>query len=152
MNMHGCVLSRFSRVWLFVTHGLQHARLSCPSWSPGPCSNLFPLNSCSLSQLCHPAISSSVVPFSTCLQSFPVSGSFSVSQFLASGSQINGASPSVLPMNIQDWFPLRLTGWISLQSKGLSSLLQTTVKRSVLQYSAFFMVQLSYCPWLLEKW
>ena len=100
-----------------------------------------------LSLWCHPTISSSVVPFS-CLQFSPVSGSFSVSQFFASGGQSIGvsASVSVLPMNVQDWFPLGWTGWISLQSKGLSkSLLQHHhSKASVLQCSTFFMVQLSH--------
>ena len=98
-------------------HGLQHTRLSCPSPTPKARSN-----SCPLSQWCHPAISSSVVPFSSCLQSFPASGSFPRSQFFTSGGQSIGvaASASVLPMNIQDWFPLGLTELISLQSKGLS--------------------------------
>ena len=97
-------------------HGLQHASLPCPSLSPKLCSD-----SCPLSQWCHPTISSSVIPFS-CPQSFPTSGSFSMSQFFASGGQGMRASAlaSVLPMNIQDWFPLGWTGWISLQSKGLS--------------------------------
>ena len=95
-------------------HGLQHARLPCPSPTPRACSN-----SCLLSRWCHPTISSSVIPFSSCLQSFPVSGSFPVSQFFASGGQSIGipASASVLPMTIQDWFPLGWTSWISLQSK-----------------------------------
>ena len=98
-------------------HELQHARLPCPSPTPGACSN-----SCPLSRWCHSTISSSVIPFSFCLQSFPVSGSFPMSQFFTSGGQSIGvsASTSVLPMNIQDWFPLGWTGWISLQSKGLS--------------------------------
>ena len=92
-------------------HGLQHARLPCPSPTPGAYSN-----SCSLSRWCHPTISFSVVPFSFCLQSFPASGSFPVSQFFTSGGQSIGisASASVLPMNIQGWFPLGWTGWISL--------------------------------------
>ena len=96
-------------------HGLQHARTPCPS-TPRAFSN-----SCPLSRWCHPTISSSVVPFSSRLQSFPESGSFPMSQFFASGGQSIGvsASASVLPMNIQDWFPLGWTGWISLQSKGL---------------------------------
>ena len=99
-------------------HGLQHARLSCPSPTPRTCSN-----SCPLSQWCHPAISSSVIPFSSCLQSFSASGSFPMSQFFASGGQSIGASASgsVLPMNVQDWFPLGLTGLIYLLSKGLST-------------------------------
>ena len=108
----------YNSLW---SHGLQHARLSCPSPTPRACSN-----SCPSSQWCHLSISSSVVPFSSCLQSFPASVSFPVSQFLASGSQNVGVSTSalVLPMNIQEWFPLGLTSSISLQSKGLSSLLQ----------------------------
>ena len=98
-------------------HRLQHARLPCPSPTPRACSNSGPL-----SQWCHPTISSPVFPFSYCLQSFPASGSFAVSQFFASGSQIIGASASasVFPKDIQDWLPSGLTGWISLQSKGLS--------------------------------
>ena len=103
-------------------HGLQHARLPCPSLSPGACSNSWPL-----SQWCHPAISSSVDP-SSCPQSFPASGSFLMSQFFASGGQSirASASASVLPMNIQDWFPLGLTGLISLLSKGLSRVFSST--------------------------
>ena len=86
-----------------------------------------------------------VIPFSFCLQSFPASGSFPMSQFFASGGQSIGASASVLPMNIQDWSPLGWTDWISLQSKGLSSLLQHhSSKASILRCSAFFMFQLSY--------
>ena len=96
-------------------HGLQHARPHCPSPSPG----VYP-NSCSLSWWCHPTVSSSVIPFSSHLQTFPASGSFLRSQFFASGGQSIrvSASASVLPMNIQDWSPLGWTGWISLQSKG----------------------------------
>ena len=95
-------------------HGLQHARLPCPSPAPGVYSN-----SCPSSQWCHPTISSSVVPFFSHLQSFPASGSFPMRQFFASGGQSIGVSgsASVLPINIQDWFPLGWTGWISLQSK-----------------------------------
>ena len=102
-------------------HGLQPTRPPCPSPTPGIYSN-----SCPLSWWCHPTISSSVVPFSSCLQSFPASGSFQMSQFFTSdGQSIRvSASTSVLPMNIQDWFPLGWTGWIFLQSKGLKSLLQ----------------------------
>ena len=104
-------------------HGLQHIRLSCPSPSPGACSNSRPL-----SQWCYPTISSSVVHFSSCLQSFPSSQSFPVSQLFTSGGQSIGASASasVFPMKIQDWFPLGLTGLISLQSKELSSLFSST--------------------------
>ena len=95
-------------------HGLQHARPLCPSPTPGVYSNL-----CPLSQWCHPTISSSFIPFSSHLLSFPAPGSFPVSQFFASGGQSIGvsASASVFPMNIQDWFPLGRTGWISLQSR-----------------------------------
>ena len=97
--------------------GLQHSRLPCPETSTGACSN-----SCPLSWWCHPPISSSVIPFSSCLQSCPALGSFPMSQFFASGGQsiAASASTSVLPMNIQDWFPLGLTGLISLESKGVS--------------------------------
>ena len=121
-------------------HGLQHARLPCPSPTPGPCSNSHPS-----SQWCHPNISSSVIPFS-CLQSFPASEFFLMSQFFTSGGQSIGvsASASVLPMNIQDWPPLGWAGWISLQSKGLSRVFNTSSKSSFLQCSAFFIVQLSH--------
>ena len=120
------------------SHGLQHTRPPCPSPTPRVYSN-----SCPSHRWCHPTISSSVIPFSSCLQSFPASGSFQMSQFFASGGQRIGASASVLATNIQDWFALELTDWISLQSKGLSSLLQHhSSKASVLQHSAFFMVQL----------
>ena len=123
-------------------NGLLLARLPCPSSSPRACSN-----SCPLSRCCHPNISSSIVPFSSCLQSFPASASFPLSQFFASGGQSIEASAlvSVLSMNIQDWFPLELTGLVSLQSKGLSNLLQhLSSKVSILWCSAFFMVQLSH--------
>ena len=101
-------------------HELQHARLPCPSPTPRACSD-----SCLLSWWSHPIISSSVITFSSCLQSFPASGSFPMNQFFESGGQSTGASasPSVLPTNIQDWFPSGLSGLISLQSKKLSSLL-----------------------------
>ena len=116
--------------------GLQHARPPCPSPTPGVYSN-----SCPLSWWCHPTISSSVVPFSSCLQSFPASGSFQMSQFFASdGQNIRiSASASVLPMNILDWFPLGWTGWISLQSKGLSRVFSNTM----VQKLQFFSAQLS---------
>ena len=96
-----------SRVWLWP-RGLQHTRPPCPSPTPGVHSNSWPL-----SWWCHPTISSSVVPFSSCLQYFPASGSFPMSQFFTSGGQSIGVSASVLvvPMNIQDWFPLGWTGW-----------------------------------------
>ena len=102
------------------SHGLQYARFPCPSPTPGIYSN-----SCPLSWWCHPMISSSVVHFSSCLQSFPASGSFLINQLFATGSQSIGPSASVLPMNIQDWFPLGWTGLI-LQSKGLSRVFSNT--------------------------
>ena len=117
-------------------HGLQHTRLPCPSPAPGAYSN-----SCPSSQQCHPTISSSVVPLSSCLQSFPASGSFLMSQFFTSGGQSIGASASasILPMSIQDLFPLGWTGFISLQSKGLSRVRSnTTVPKH-----QFFSTQLS---------
>ena len=131
-------------------HGLQHTRPLCPSPTPGAYSN-----SCPLSRWCHPTISSSVVPFSSCLQSFPASGSFQMSQlFESSGQNIRAsASSTVLPMNIQDWFPLGSTGWISLQSKGLS----TAFSNTTVQKHQFFGAQLSSQSnshihiWLLEK-
>ena len=118
-------------------HGLQQARVPCPSPTTRACSN-----SCPSSQRGHPTISSSVVPFSSCLPSFPASGSFQMSQFFTPGSQNTGASASasVLPMNVQDWFPLGWTGWISLQSKGLSRVfLNNTVQIiSSLAFSSFY--------------
>ena len=131
-------------------HGLQHARPPCPSPTPGIYSN-----SCPLSQWWHPTISSSVIPFSSLLQSCPASGSFQMSQFFASGGQSIGisASTSVLPMNIQDWFHLGWTGWISLLSKGLSRVFSNTT----VQKHQFFYTQLSLKSnshihtWLLEK-
>ena len=123
--------------WVVSTlppHGLQHARLLCPSWSPGVCSNSRPLH-----QWCHPAISSSVRPFSSCLQSFPASGFSPMSQLFTSGGQSIGvsASASALPVNIQDWFPLGLTALISLLSKGLSRVFSSTT----LQKHQFFGAQ-----------
>ena len=105
-------------------HGLKDSRLPCPSLSPRVCSNF-----CPLSQWCYLTISSSDAPFSFCLQSFPASGSFPMSQFFASGrwSIRASASASVLPMGIQAWFPLRLTTWISFQSKGLSRVFSSTI-------------------------
>ena len=128
MNMSKIIsiIVRFSRsvvsdsLW---PHGLHHIRLPCPSPTPRIYSN-----SCPSSQWCHPTISSSVVLFSSRLQSFSASGSFLMSQFFASGGQRIGvsASTSFLPMNIQDWFPLGWTGWIALQSKGLSRVFSNT--------------------------
>ena len=115
---------------------LQHAGLPCPSPTPGIYSN-----SCPFGCWCHPTISSSVIPFSSHLQSFPASGSFQMSHFFASGGQNIGvsASASVLLMNIQDWFPLKLTGLISLQPKGLSRVFSNTI----VQKHQLFDVQLS---------
>ena len=110
-----------SRVQLFVTHGLQHTRLPCPSTTPRAC-----LNSCPSSWWCHPTISSSVTPLSSCLQSFLASGSFPMSLFFTSGGQSIGVSASVLLRSIQDWFALELTGLISLQSKGPSRVISNT--------------------------
>ena len=126
-----CVLKRnyqFSSVVSesLKSHGLQHARLPCPSPSPGVCSN-----SCPLSQWCHPTISSSVIPFSSCPQSFPASGSFLMCQLFTSSNQSTGASASGLSMNIQDWFPLGWTGWISLQPKGLSRVFSSTTVQHI---------------------
>ena len=140
-----------SHVQLFVTHGLQHTKLPCPSPTPGACSN-----SCPLSQWCHPTISSSVVPFSSHLQSFPASESFPMSQLFASGGQSIGvsASTSVLPMNDEysglisfrmDWLAL-----LAVQGT-LKSLLQYhSSKASILQCSAFFIVQLSH-PYMTTR-
>ena len=116
-------------------HGPQHARHPCPSPTPGGYSN-----SCPSHWWCHLTISSSAIPFSSCLRSFPASGSFPISQFFTSGGQSTGvsASASVLPKNIQDWFPLGWTGWRSLQSKGLSRVFSNTT----VQKHQFFDTQL----------
>ena len=132
-------VSRFSHSFVSDSlwpHALQHARLLCSSPTPQACSN-----SCPSSWWCHPTISSSVISFSSCLPSFPASGYFPMSQFFARGGQSVGvsASVSVLPMNIQDWFPLGLTGWISLQSKGLSRVFSNTT----VQKHQFFGTQFS---------
>jgi len=132
------------------SHEPQHARPPCPSPTPG----VHP-NPCSLCRWCHPTISSSVVPFSSCPQSFPASRSFQMSQLSASGGQSIGvsASTSVLPMNTQDWSPLGWTGWISLQFKGPSRVFSNTT----VQKHQFFGAQLSsqsnthIHTWLLEK-
>ena len=123
-------------------HESQHGRPPCPSPTPGVHSDSRPS-----SQWCHPAISSPVVPFSSCPQSLPASGSFPMSHLFTSGGQSIGvsASASVLPINTQDWSPLGWTGWIFLQSKGLSRVFSiTSSKASILQRSAFFTVQLSH--------
>ena len=117
-------------------HKLQHIRLPCPSPTPG----VHP-NSCPLSLWCHPTISSSVIPFSSCPQYFPALGSFQMSQFFTSGGQSIGvsASASIFPMNVQDWFPLGWIGWISLLSKGPSRVFSNTT----VQKHQFFSTQLS---------
>jgi len=136
--------------WPLWSHGLRHSRVSCPSLSPEVC-----LNSCPLNQWCHPTISSSVIPFITYPQFFPASGSFPKSRLFASGGQSIGASSSasILPMNIQGWFPLGLTGLLSLMSKRLSSIFSLA-----LQFKCqFFGTQPSLWSnshihtWLLEK-
>ena len=150
-HTHICIWVQYSS-WVSSSlqiHGLQHTRPPCQSPTPEVYSN-----SCSLSQWCHPTISSSVVPFSFCLQSFPASESFQMSQFLASGGQSIGvsASASVFSMNIQDWSPSGWTGWISLPSKELSRVFNTTVQKH-----QFFSTQLSLQSnshihtWPLEK-
>ena len=137
-HTHICISSvqSLSRVWLFATHEPQHAKPLCPSITPG----VYP-NPCPLSRWCHLTISSFVIPFSSCPQSFPASGSFQMSQFFPSGGQSIGvsASTSVLPMNTQDWSLLWWTGWISLQSKGLSSVFSNTTvqKHQFFRLSAF---------------
>ena len=129
-NLTVVVVQSFSCVQLFA------ARLPCPSLFPEVCSN-----SCALSQWCHPIISSSVAPFSSCPQSFPASGTFPVSWLFASGGKRTGASASVLPMNIQCWSPWGLTGLISLVQGTPTSLLQHhSWKASIFQHLAFFMV------------
>ena len=125
------VFQSLSHVRILWLHGLKHARLPCPSPSPGACSN-----SCPLSQWCHPTISPSVIPFSSCLQGFSTSGSFLMSQLFESGGQNFGASASAsaLSMNIRDWFLLGLTGLI-LKCKGLSrDFSNTTVKKHQFLY------------------
>ena len=113
--LHLSTVQSLSRVRLFATHGLQHATSPCVSPTAGVFSNSRPL-----SRWCHPTISSSVIPFSSRLQSFAESGSFQMSQFFKSGGQSIGVSASVLPINIQEWFPLGGTGSIFLLSRGLS--------------------------------
>ena len=116
-------IQSLSHVQLFATPWMQHARPPCPSPNPGVHPNPCPSN-----WWCHPTISSSVIPFSSCPQSFPASGSFQMNQLFSSGGQSIGVSvsTSVLPMNTQDWSPLGWTGWISLQSKGLSRVFSNT--------------------------
>ena len=141
------LLSMWDSLW---PHGLQHTRLPCSAPTPRAYSN-----SCPSSQWCCPTISSSVIPFSSCLQSVPASGSFPVSQFFTLGGQNIGgsASASVLPINIQDWFPLGVTGWSSMQSKLLSRIFSNTT----VQKHQFFSAQHSsqsnshIHTWPLEK-
>ena len=135
----------FNSLW---PHGLKHTRLPCPSLSPRVCPNLWPL-----SQWCHPTISPSVIPFSSCLQSFPASGSFPMSQLFTLGSWNFGASASVLPMNIQGWFPLGLAGLISLQFKELSRLFSNTTvqKHQFLGAQPSLWPSSHICTWLLAK-
>ena len=134
------IISSFVQSYLTLwPHELQHARLPCPSPTPRACPNSRPP-----SWWCHPTISSSVIPFSSCLQSFPASGFFQMSQLFTSGGQSIGvsASASVLPVSIQVWFPLGWTGWISLQSKGVSRAFSNTT----VQKHQFFSAQLSLWP------
>ena len=160
MPSNYCMIIKFCSFCIYIqfiwsvsnslrSHGLQHARLHCPSPTPRACSN-----SCPSHWWCHSTILSPVIPFSR-LQSFSASGSFPMSQFCTSGGQSIGvsASASVLPMYIQDWFPLGLTGWISLQSKGLSRVFSNTT----VQKHQFSGAQLSsqssshILIWTLEK-
>ena len=131
-------------------HRLLHARLHCPSPTPGAC-----LNSCPLSQWCHPTISSSAAPFSSCPQSFPGSRSFPMNGLFASGGQSirASASASVLQMNIQSWFPLGLTGLISLLSKGLSRVFSSTTiwKHQLFGTQPSLWSKIHIYIWLLEK-
>ena len=154
-NEHACVPIRFSSVQFsrsvmsnyLWSHESQHARPPCLSPIPGVSSN-----SCPSSRQCHPAISSSVIPFSSCPQSLPASGSFPVSQLLAWGGQSTGASASasVLPVNTQDWSPLGWTGWVSLQSKGLSRVFSNT--KSINSSALSFLYFNSHIhTWPLEK-
>ena len=125
------------------SRGLEHTRLPCPSLTPRACSN-----SCPLSRWCHPTISSSVIPFSSCLQSFPASGSFQMSPFFTSGGQSirASASASVFPMTIQDWFPLGWTGWISLLFKELSRIFSNTT----VQIISSLVLNFLYSPTLIS--
>ena len=121
-------------------HGLQHTRPPCPTLTPRVYSN-----SCPLSQWCHPTISSSVIPFSSCLQSFPASRSFPLSQFFASDGQSTGVSASILPMNIQDWcFRIDWLDLLAVQGTLKNLLQHHSSKASIIQHSAFFIVQLSH--------
>jgi len=144
------IVQSLSPVWLFHCHELHHARLPCPSPSPEVYSN-----SGLLSWWCHPAILFSIVPFSSYFQSFLESRSFPVTRlFIQCGQSIGAsASTSVLPMNIQGWFPLALTGWISLQSKGLSRVFSNTTVQKHQSFSAqpSLWSSSNIHTWLLEK-
>ena len=153
LPIHSFSSVQFSRLVMSNSlwpHELQHARPPCPSPTPGIHSNSHPL-----SRWCHPAVSSSVVPFSSCPQSLPASGSFPMSQLFTSGGQSIGVSAlaSVLPMNTQNWSHLEWTSWISLQSKGLSRVFSN----NSVQKHQFFCAQLSsqynshIHTWPLEK-
>ena len=142
-----CVSVQFSRLGVSDSlrpHESQHTRPPCPSPTPG----VYP-NSCPSSRWCHPAISSSVVPFSSCPQSLPASGSFQMSQLFTWGGQSTGvsASASVLPMNTQDWSPLGWTGWISLQSRGLSRVFSNTTVQKHQFFGAQLSSQSNSCPY-----
>ena len=138
LSLYTCISSvqSLSRVWLLATPWMKHARPPCPSPTPGVHSG-----SCPSCQWCHPAVSFSVVPFSSCPQSFPVSESFPISQLFAWGGQSTGVSAlaSLLPKNTQGWSPSERTGWTSLQSKGLSRVFSNTT----VQKHQFFSTQLS---------
>ena len=133
LEQHLLFFSHLGMSYSLWRYGQQHTRLPCPSLFPLVCSN-----SCPFSRWCHSTISSSVVPFSSCPQSFPASWSRPMSWLFESGGQSFGASASasVLPMNSQSWFPLGLTGWISSQSKGLSRVLSNTTVQKHQYYSA----------------
>ena len=139
-----CVLSHSVLSDSLWPHGLQPTRLPCPSLSPGVCSD-----SCPLSRWCHPTVSSSVTPYSSCPQSFSVSGSFQMSQLFTSGGQSIrvSASASVLPMNIQDLLPLGLTGLISLLSKGLSRVFSST---TIQKHTYVYQLITGYHTWRLS--
>ena len=140
-QQESCCCSVIKSCLTLQSHGLQHTRLFCSSLAPRVCSNSRPLN-----RWCYLTISSFVTSFFACPKSFPASGSFPVSQLFTSGGQSIWASASVLPMNIQGWFPLRLAGLVSLLVQGtLKSLLQHyNSKVSILQCSIFFVIQLSH--------
>ena len=143
MNVYSAQFSRSVVSDSLWPHESQHSRPPCPSPTPG-----VYRNSCPLSQWCHPAISSSVAPFSSCSQSLPASGSFPMSQLFTWGDQSTGvsASASVLPMNTRDWSPLGWTGWISLQSKGLSRVFSnnTVQKHQFFGHSAYMNREIMY--------